>query len=158
MNVSFTWATYGLFSLIADEGTDPQRCLVRLHLVLPQEVGIEPLDGWARWHRLASIGWARAANTTPAASSLEERFHRLCIQAASPPKVQLVCLLTEKVGTLVLRSTLLSYITGTICSCQRTEQQKIEKKCHLSSKAAADTLLGNGHQLDQLKLPNQFNW
>ena len=118
INVNFTWATYCLFSLVADKRADPQRRPICLHLVLPHEVGIEPFDGWARRDRLASVGWARAANTTPAASPLEERSHRLCIQAASPPKVQLVGLLTKEVGTLVLRSTLLSHIAGTICSCQ----------------------------------------
>ena len=162
MNI-FTWATYGSVFLVADKGADPQGGPVRLHLVLPHEVGIEPLDGWARRDRLASVGWARTADTTPATSPLKERLHRLGIQAASPPKVQLVGLLTKEVGTLVVQSTLLSHITGTICSCQRVAEQESQKeqKCHLSSATAAAsvlTLCGMIMPLFQFNLPNQFYW
>ena len=162
MNI-FTWATYGSVFLVADKGADPQGGPVRLHLVLPHEVGIEPLDGWARRDRLASVGWARTADTTPATSPLKERLHRLGIQAASPPKVQLVGLLTKEVGTLVVQGTLLSHITGTICSCQRVVEQESQKeqKCHLSSATAAAsvlTLCGMIMPLFQFNLPNQFYW
>ena len=126
--IIFTWATYGSVSLVADKGADPQRSPVRLHLVLPHEVGIEPLDGWARRDRLASMGWARTADTTTGTSPLKEGFHRLCIQGASPPKVQLVGLLTKEVGTLVVQSALLSHIADTICSCQWAAEQESQRE------------------------------
>ena len=141
--IIFTWATDGSVFLVADKGADPQRSSIRLHFILTHEVCIEPLDGWARRDRLASVGWARTANSPPAASPLEERFHRLGIQAASPPKVQLVGLLTKKVRTLVVQGALLSHITGTICSCKRAAKQESEREqqSHLLSATAAESVL-----------------
>ena len=117
VDVSLTWATYGFLGLVADEGTDPQSSKARLHFFLSNKVGIESLHSWARWDRLTTVSWARTTNTTPTAPSLEQRFHRPCIRAASPSKVELVGFLTKEVRTLVLRCTLLTNIASTVSSC-----------------------------------------
>ena len=117
VDVSLTWATYGFLGLVADEGTDFQGSKARLHFVLSNKVGIESLHSWARWDRLTTVSWARTTNTTPTAPSLKQRFHRPCIRAASPSKVELVGFLTKEVRTLVLRCTLLTNIASTVSSC-----------------------------------------
>ena len=70
------------------------------------------------------MGWTSTTNTARSTSSLKERLHRLCVQAAASPQCELVSLLVEEILALVLGGALLANITGAICSHERAKEDR----------------------------------